>query len=938
MSRRRNFGLVAALVGLVLLFVATRFPSIYADYLWFASLGYDPVFVKVIIYRTVTFVAFSLVAFVGLYAGYRFAVRNVRKYKPYRPSAWFTVGVVFGALAIGATFTNSWETFLLFLNGEPFLEGGEVVADPYFGNPVSFYVFTLPALSLAVGYLTLITVLSFLVALGIYAFHFGVEEYEDSIGVDQLDQTRVEFDPTKFLRRVRRYAYGHLSAYVGVFLVLLSFSFFIGRYELVFSQAGVVFGVGSVEAVVESPLLLLLTLISFVGGIAVLVNVRFEEPRVVYGAVGAVLVVALVGNGAGFIYQEYVVEPDELNKEDEFLKNEIEFTRAGFALNRIDERDFDVSENLTREQIDNNPGTIDNLRLWDKRPLMRTYNEQNNLRTYYHFPDIKTDRYEIDGELRQVYISAREIEFDALRPDAQTWVNEHLVYTHGMGFVMSPVSEIGEEGFPEYYVDEIPPEAKVDLRIDQPRLYYGEAMDSYNIVGSGTSELDFPTRDGRVSYNYTGDGGVPISSTFRQIAYAVRFGDHQIYFSDSVTSESATPRIQMNRDLETRVKELAPFLKYDGDPYPVVVNGRVKWIYDAYTTTDSYPYSSRTGFKGDDINYLRNSVKVVVDAYSGETTFYVFEEGDPIVNAYRGIFPSLFEDESEMPPEVREHVRYPQDAFQTQAEVNLLYHMQDPEVFYNKEDEWRIPNEKVSGETIPVEPYYIVMKLPGEEEPEFIQILPFRPEARQNLIGWMAARSDEPNYGEIESFLLSQQELIFGPQQVEARIDQNTEISRSITLWSRAGSGVDRGNLLAIPIDDTILYVEPLFLEAQSEGALPQLQRVIVAHNDRVTMQRTLQDSLNVLFGESVAPTNGTVVQRPVAGERIERIRELYREADEALREGDLGTYDERIEEIGSILEEFEGNATTTPEEPTSPIDTPGEDELGGGVSVPEGG
>jgi len=403
---------------------------------------------------------------------------------------------------------------------------------------------------------------------------------------------------------------------------------------------------------------------------------------------------------------------------------------------------------------------------------------------------------------------------------------------------------------------------------------------------------------------------VPLSSTFRQIAYALRFGDHQMYFSDSVTQDS---KIQMNRDIETRVNEVAPFLEYDDDPYPVVVNGRVKWIYDAYTTTDAYPYSARYSFNGGQINYLRNSVKVVVDAYTGEMTFYVTEGEDPIVNAYRNIFPSMFEDFDEMSPELREHVRYPQDAFETQSRVNLIYHMQDEQEFYNREDEWRIPNEEVSGETVPVEPYYIVMKLPGEEEPEFMQILPFRPEARQNLIGWMAARSDEPNYGEIESFLLSQQDLVFGPQQVESRIDQNTEISERITLWSRAGSSVDRGNLLAVPIDDTILYVEPLFLEAQNEGALPQLQRVIVAHNDRVTMQRTLDQSLAALFGEAVAPEQ-PVPGQPVGGERIERMRELYDEAQQALRDGDLGTYSERVESIGEELEGFDTSGNTTAE------------------------
>ena len=925
MSRRQNATVVAAFVGLVVLYAATNLPSLYADYLWFVSVGYDAVFLKIFAYRAAVFVVFGLVALVALYASLRVTVRNVRKHDPsYRSSAWYTVAVVVVSIAVGAAYSDAWETFLLYVNAEPF-----GTADPYFGRQVGFYVFSLPAYEAIVGYLLLLVFVSLLVAVAVYAYEFGLEEYEDAIGIDELDTSRIEFDPAAFTQRVSAYAYGHVTAIVGALLVVLSLNFYLSRLRLVYSESGAVFGVGATEASITSPALLILAFVAFFGGVAAFVNAhsRLRDSRILYAAVGAVVVVSLLGTAGGFLHQSYVVEPDEFNKEEQYLSNEIEFTRAGFALNRIDERNFDVSENLTREQIENNPGTIDNLRLWDKRPLMQTYNEQNNLRTYYHFNDIKTDRYTFDGDLRQVYISTREIEFDALPEGSQSWVNRHLVYTHGMGFVMSPVSEVGEEGFPEYYVDEIPPRANVDLRIDQPRIYYGETTDSYNIVSSGTRELDFPRRGDNAYYEYTGDGGVPVSSTFRKIAYALRFGDQNIYFSNSVTDDS---RIQLNRDLETRVNEIAPFLEYDGDPYPVVVNGRVKWIYDAYTTTDRYPYSARYPFNGDEINYLRNSVKVVVDAYSGETTFYVTEDDDPIVNTYRNIFPSMFEDFDEMSPELRDHVRYPQDAFQTQARVNLIYHMQNEQAFYNREDEWRIPNEEVSGETVPVEPYYIVMKLPGEEEPEFIQILPFIPEARNNLIGWMAARSDRPNYGEIESFLLSQQDLVFGPQQVESRIDQNTEISQSITLWSQAGSSVDRGNLLAVPIDDTILYVEPLFLEAQNEGALPQLQRVIVAHNDRVTMQRTLDSSLAALFGEVVAPTAVPGAPQP-STERIERLRELYQDADTALRDGNFTGYARNIEDIGDVLDEFNTTTNRTgpvPDAPTAPIDTPDAGEL----------
>ncbi len=928
MKPRTRLGVAAAAAVLALLLL-TRVPTLYADYLWYASLDFDSVFVKVLLYRSVAFLFFGGVTTAAVYLGYRAAVNNVQKFEEFSPPRYgLPLSILFGVF-VGLGFSTAWEPYLLYLNAESF-----GATDPYFEAPVSFYVFTLPMLDLTVGFLLFAVFVSFAVAFSIYAFKFGVQEYEATGEFGEIEQTRVEYDVGLLLQRLKRYAFDHMSVYLGLFLILLGANFYLARYGLVYSTRGAVFGVGSVEAAVTSPMLLALAVFAVLGGVAVLANLRFERPEVVAGALGILIVVGVVGVAAGAVYQGYVVEPDEFNKEEDYLSNEIEFTRSGFALDRVNEEEFDVSDNLSRQQVDDNPDTIDNLKLWDKRPLMRTYNEQNNLRTYYHFNDIKTDRYDFEDEgLRQVYISAREIEFEALDPGSQTWVNRHLVYTHGMGVVMSPVSEIGTEGFPDYYVDRIPPRSSVGLDIDEPRLYYGETTHSYNIVASDTRELDYPTREGNVYYSYTGDGGVPLSSSWRQIAYAMRFGDHQIFFSGSVRPDS---RIQYNRDLETRVNEVAPFLEYDEDPYPIVADGELKWIYDAYTTTDQYPYSRHTEFKDDDINYLRNSVKVVVDAYTGDMTFYVAEE-EPIVEAYRNVFPELFADMNEMPSSVREHVRYPQDAFQTQAEVNLVYHMQDEQVFYNREDEWRIPNEHVGGSTVPMEPYYIIMQLPGEEEPEFVQIMPFIPEARENMIGWMAARSDEPNYGEITSFLLSQQDLVFGPQQVEARIDQNPEISESITLWSRAGSSVNRGNLLAVPIDDTILYVEPLFLEAQGEGTLPQLQRVIVSHDDRVTMQPTLDMSLAALFGDPVVEQPAAAPIDEVSTERIHRLRDLYREAETALQQGDLGTYAEKVEEIGREIEDWEEEVEDVedaedvePVDPVDPVAPPDEDEVAG--------
>ncbi len=976
MTKRQNAALVAAFVGLVALYVASNFPSLYADYLWFASLGYDSVFVKVILYRSVVFVVFALLAFVFLYTSYRVTVRNIRKSQPYQPSAWFAVGIVLGSVALGAAYSGAWETFLTYLNAEPF-----GTTDPYFGQPVSFYVFTLPAYNLVIGYLLLLTLLALAVAVGLYAYEFGLEEYEEALGVDELDSTQIEFDPSKFLDRVTTYAYGHLTSLLGVFLVLLSFNFFLSRYSLMFSESGEVTGVGATEAAVTSPALFVLALVAFVGGLACVANFRIRDNRVVYGALAAVLIVGVVGTAGAFLHQGYIVEPDEFNQEEEYLSNEIEFTRSAFALDRVEESTFDVSEELTREQVEDNPGTVENVKLWDRRPLRQTYNEDQQVRTYYEFPEIRTDRYDVPTEnrTRQVMVSPREIAEHDLPTD--TWVNRHLVYTHGMGLAMSPVSETDGQGLPRFYMENIPPESDVGMEMDpdedQPRIYYGLSMESYNIVNTETPELDYPaledeaeTEDvdleeedvedvdddelaeeevvqgGNVLYSYTGDGGVPLSSTFRQIAYAVRFGDHQIFFSDSVTTDS---QIQMNRPLDQRVETIAPFLEYDDKPYPVAVDGEIKWIYDAYTTADGYPYSARTEFKGEEINYLRNSVKVVVDAYTGETTFYVFEDDDPVINTYRNIFPSLFEDADEMPDEVRENVRYPQDAFRTQAEVNLEYHMQDEFEFYQREDVWEVPTERLRGTEVEMEPYYIMMTLPGEEEPEFIQILPFVPQDRQNMIGWMAARSDEPHYGEIKSFQFSQQEVIRGPPQVDDLVDQDPLISESFTLWDDQGSDVIRGNLLVIPIDDTVMYVEPVFLEAQGiDDAIPQLQRAIVTHGDTVTMQAEFEDALDFLFGETTPDEVVVGDDDDAVGtldpDDLQRLTGVYQEAEAALEEGNLIEYAERMEELGDELDEIDDAIAVDVNEtaPTSPedgavdtpdnqgVDAPDEDELEG--------
>lgn len=895
LERYRNGVLLIA--GLSVLYVAINLPRVYTDLLWFSSVGYVPIYLEILRYRVALFAAASVATFAVIWVGVRTASSRVGGTR-YSNDPWVLGGAALASLFVGLGYSRAWGIVLRYLNGSGFGK-----TDPVFGQPVSFYVFDLPLYRFVTGFLLLATLLSLIAAVAVYAAKLGFKVHGERSD-DPLSGagTTVEFEPFQLLMSLKRNALGHISGYSGVLLLLAAIHFYLSRFELLYSPSGAVYGVSATDAAVIEPLFTGLVVISIGAAVINFVNIRMRDPKVLYGTVAIVLLVATLGTLAGGLYQSYVVEPDEFNKEEPFIKNEIEFTRSGFALDEVQERQFSVSDTLTREQVEANPGTIDNIRLWDYRPLLKTYNELQIFRTYYRFNDVDIDRYEIGGRDRAVMMSAREIDLEALPEESRSWVNRHLVYTHGFGATMSPVSNVSSEGLPELYVRDIPPNSTAGISIDQPRIYYGESTDTFAVVNTGTKELDYPGGERNVYNTYSGTGGVELDTFAKRVSFALRHGSPQILLSDSVTPES---RIQINRDIETRVSTLAPFLKYDDDPYVVASDGDLYWIYDAYTTTTRYPYSRPTGFKGERINYVRNSVKVVVNAHTGETRFYVSEPDDPVIETYRTAFPSLFRDMNEMPSDLMDHVRYPEDAFQAQAQVYLNYHMTDPKVFYNKEDAWRVPDEITRGERTEMEPYYLMMKLPGEEQPEFVQIWPFIPRGRENMIGWLAARSDTPNYGDLQAFLFSKQKLAFGPMQIESRIDQDADISQRMTLWSQSGSRVIRGNLLAIPIEDTILYIEPLYLESRETGSIPELKRVIVAHGDQVTMQPSLEESLGVLFGEAEErgpdPVEGPGTLAP--GD-LETLKELYEEAQTALREGDLATYADRVEEMGTVLEE----------------------------------
>ena len=898
MATRREYTAIRLLLFLALLYAATRVPALYGEYRWFVSVGYESLFLKILVYSLGLFLLVTLVSLAALYGSHRLAMRNLRQVGTRLPAELSLVGALVVAVALGAMASSAWPGVLRAVHAVPFDR-----TEPVYGLDVGFYVYYLPLLRDTVGFLLFLDVVAMAYGLLLYAQSFGLVDQETPSG-----QRVQAFDPATFGYRLSRFAYGHVAIGVGIFLILLGVDFGLRRYALLYSPRGAVFGAAATDLAITRPFLTAIAVVGIGGGIAVLLSRRVQDSRLFFGPPAAFAVLLIAGSILGAGYQAYAVEPDEFNAEQPYIEREIEFTRDAFGLEAIDESEFPVSDTLTKAEVDSNPGTIDNIRLWDWRPLLTTLNELQIFRTYYTFNDVDVDRYEIDGKDTQVMVAAREIDFEALPPESRTWVNRHLVYTHGFGVTMSPVSKVSEEGLPLLYIRDIPPNSTVDIPLTQPRIYFGESTDTYALTNSGTRELDYPSGGQNVYTQYDGTGGVQLSSPIDELVYSIRFGDPQIILSGSVTRDT---RIMFHRNIHERVRTVAPFLEYDDDPYIVVADGQLYWIYDAYTSTDKYPYSRPIQFKGAETNYLRNSVKVVVNAHSGETTYYVSEPDDPLVQTYQRIFPDLFTDMDEMSPALSRHIRYPQDAFEAQSEVYLTYHMTDPQVFYNKEDAWRVPDEILRGNRVEMEPYYLIMTFPDEQDPEFVQIRPFIPRGKENMIGWLAARSDRPNYGNLRAFLFSKQRLVFGPMQIESRIDQDTEISQRITLWSQAGSNVIRGNLLAIPIEDTILYVEPLYLESQETGALPEMKRVIIAQGDRLVMQPSLEGALAARFGESLPEQRPGPGGAEVPPERIQRLQQLYREAQEALREGDLETYARKISEIGEILEST-GNTTTT--------------------------
>ncbi|MEI8188689.1 MAG: UPF0182 family protein [candidate division NC10 bacterium] len=888
------------LVVFVLLNVAGQVLPLYTDYLWFQEVKLVSVFTTVLGLKLLLGIAGGLLVALLLYLNVWLAARPtsgdvlVELEDPLGlPSRLVIEPLVRkfllpGALVLGflaaMQAASQWETVLRFLNAQPFN-----ALDPLFGRDISFYVFRLPFLETLYGWAMLLLGATLLLVLVTYVLHRGVQITPQGPAVT----TR---------------ARAHLLTLGALLLVVKAGGYYLDTFSLLTSVRGIVSGAGFSDIHATLPALRILAILALVSAAVCIWQIGRQGFRVVLVALGVLLAANVLGLGVvPNVMQRLRVVPNEMVAERPYIEQNIKYTRLAYGLDRIKEEEFPAEETLRAEDLLKNDATIKNIRLWDRRPLLVTYAQLQEIRTYYKFVDVDNDRYMVDGQLRQVMLSARELSYRNL--PSRIWINERLTYTHGYGIVMGPVNRITPEGLPDFWIKDIPPASTGSIKVTRPEIYYGEIANDvggdYVFVKTRAQELDYPAGDKNVYTSYTGQGGVPVQSVFRKMLFALRFGDIKILLSNDIIGES---RVMYHREIEERVKKAAPFIQFDRDPYLVVgQDGRLVWIIDGYTTSNKFPYSEPVRGMG---NYIRNSVKAVVDAYHGTLAFYLSDPADPVVATYAKAFPGLFQPLSAMPADLRPHIRYPQGMFTIQARMYATYHMQDPQVFYNKEDLWNIPKHMVEGQEREMEPYYTIMRLLGEKAEEFVLLSPFNPSKKDNMIAWMAARSDGPDYGKLIAYNFPKQKLIYGPRQIDARIDQDSVISQQLTLWSQRGSQVIRGSMLAIPIEKSLLYVQPLYLAAE-KGSLPELKRVIVSMGNQIAMEENLEAALAQLFGiggkalaRMTTPGLAGQPQPQETGVRglVDQAWQQYSRAQELLRQGNFAGYGEEVKRLEATL------------------------------------
>ena len=916
--RRSRWWLIIFIAIAIVAFAGRSWLSYYVDALWFGSLGYGQVFWKSLRLQSSVFCIFTVATFLLLYGTFLLLKRTHPDAFANQQTIWigdhpvrFPVGRILRIIALvvslvigvgtGAVMLVEWPVFALYWYAPQAAAG---LVDPVFAKPLNFYFFTIPAWDLIAGWLMVMAVLTCAAAaLFIVA----------SRGKGAVDGP---------IRSYRPVSWGGFSIAFAFLLLVVALQVYLDRFEQLFEEHTIFSGVTYTDAHVMLPGLLVVCVALVIGaGIAIANAVSMRRGRWLVAATVPAAVCYIALQGIAWYVGNFIVKPNQLVRERPFIADNIKLTRQAYDLEGISQREFPAETSVEAVDVANNQATLQNIRLWDWRALQDTLRQIQEIRTYYDFPDIDIDRYEIGGQLRQVMLAARELNVEKLPESSRNWINEKLIYTHGYGVTMNPVNGFTPEGLPTMYLSDMPVQSAVPgLKVTRPEIYFGELTNTDVYVNTRQKEFNYPQGQTNSFTSYEGKGGIVLGNFLRRILISIDNGElGKVPFSDDITSES---RLLMRRNVMARVSALAPFLTYDPDPYLVVgEDGRLSWIIDAFTTSDSYPYSSHYRLEGNSVNYMRNSVKVVIDAYDGTTTFYVFDSKDPIIAAYRNIFPSLFKDADAMPPGLRKHVRYPELLLSLQAEVYGLYHMSDPDVFYNREDLWSVASEVTMAEgggqtTQTMQPNFVLMNLPGEKGVEFVEILPFTPANRNNLIGWIAARSDGANYGTSLVYNFPKTKLVDGPLQIEARIDQNAQLSAQLTLWNQQGSHVRRGSMLVIPSGRALLYAEPIYLQAE-RSPMPELRLVVLALQDHLAYGPNFESAMAMLFGTATPSGSAALLESgtptPKApGQSSEEYKALVAEAGKDLSEyqrltseGKLGEAGQKLEQLKHVLDEL---------------------------------
>lgn len=910
LPRRVRWALVGLGVAFVLLLFVPAVARRVTDWLWYREIGFERVFLTKILAQWILGGIAAAIAFAVFYGNVRLALRTPTTAlmgatsQPRRRSASLSeqlvrvvalpgTGLLALLFALGAA--TEWTTLLQFLHRTPF-----GTSDPIFGRDIGYYVFVLPLLEAILGYAVLAGMLTLICVWAVYSVRGAIRRRE----------WRVRLEPS-----ARR----HVTILTALLLVVFAAQIpLIAIPHLLYSVHGSLVGANYTDLHARLPAWWAVSgLMLFAGAYLLWRAWKGQLTRSAAIVVaGTVVLALLIGRAFPAGFQRLVVQPNELNREAPQIVRHIEATRAAWGLAGVERRELQGGSGLTQRDIDANRATIANVRLWDREPLLQTFGQIQSIRTYYDFVAVDDDRYRVGGELRQVMLSARELNTAAL--PTRTFINEHLTFTHGMGITLGPSNQVTAEGLPVLFIQDLPPVSRIDVKVSRPQIYFGELSNDFILAPSRQREFDYPAGEGdeAVYSSYDGVAGVPVASFARRLLFAWRFGSLNILLSRDLTERT---RIIYHRDVRERARRALPFLTLDRDPYLVIAgDGTLKWMLDAYTMTARYPYSQRAT---DGTNYMRNSVKIVIDAYNGDVRAYQMDEGDPIIRTLARIYPGLLRPITEMPADLRAHVRYPEDLFRMQTALYATYHMSDPQTFYHREDQWQVPGS-TRGDQAEAFLRHMVMRLPGEREPEFILMRPFTPRQKDNLAAWMVARNDGEQYGRLLVYQFPRQSLVFGPTQIVNRINQDTEVARQISLWDQRGSEVIRGELLVIPIEESLIYVQPLYLRAEG-GRIPELKRVIVAHESRVVMEESLEAGLARLFGgegqllarreaPEPAPT------RPAANvaatsEIVQRAVAHYERARAAQRADDWATYGEEMRLLGEALREIDAAGTSRP-------------------------